>query len=87
MNSFEKFFENKLPDWCEFYSSLKDGRINKRDRCISEKYGHISEEDYLHAANVWNEFKIKSLVDYYDLYFIDLMYLKSSLIGHQNIMD
>ena len=54
MNSFEKFPEDKSPDRCEFYSSLKDG-------CISEK-------DYLHAVNVWNEFKMKLLVDYYDLY-------------------
>ena len=25
MNSFEKFSEDKLPDRCEFYKSLKDG--------------------------------------------------------------
>ena len=30
MNSFEKFSEDKLPDRCEFFSSLKD-------ECISEK--------------------------------------------------
>ena len=30
MDSFEKFFEDKLPDKCEFLSSLKD-------RCISKK--------------------------------------------------
>ena len=30
MNSFKKFFENKLPDSCKFFSSLKD-------KCISEK--------------------------------------------------
>ena len=30
MNSFKKFSENKLPDKCEFFNSLKD-------ECISEK--------------------------------------------------
>ena len=30
MDSFLKFFEDKSPDKCEFFSSLKD-------RCISEK--------------------------------------------------
>ena len=54
MDSFEKFSESKLRDRCEFYSSLKDG--------------YISEKDHLHAISVWNEFKMKSLGDYYDLY-------------------
>ena len=54
MNSFGKFSEDKLSDKCEFYSFLKDG-------CISEK-------DYLHAANVWNEYKMKPLGDYHDLF-------------------
>ena len=30
MNSFERFFEDKLPDKCEIFSSLKG-------ECISEK--------------------------------------------------
>ena len=38
MNSFKKFSEDKLPDRCEFFSSLKD-------ECISEK-------DYSHAIDV-----------------------------------
>ena len=54
INSSEKFSEDKLPDKCEIYSSLKDG-------CISKKY-------YLHAVNFWNEFKMKSSGDYLDLY-------------------
>ena len=55
INSFEKFSEDKLSNRCEFSNSLKDG-------CISQK-------DYLHAVNVWNEFKIKSLGNYHDFYF------------------
>ena len=54
MDSFEKFFEHKLPDKCEFFSSLKD-------RCISEK-------DYFKAINVWNVFKINTMGDYHDLF-------------------
>ena len=39
-DSLKKFSENKLPDRCKFFSSLKD-------KCISEK-------DYL-KANIWEE--------------------------------
>ena len=79
MKNSEKPSEDKLPDRCEFYGSLKDG-------CISEKDGHISEENYLHAVNVWNDFKMKSLGDYHDLYLksrcIVIDWCKSLLIGH-----
>ena len=53
MGSFKRFSEDKLPDRCKFYSSLKD-------ECISEK-------DYLHIINVWNMFKMNTTVDYRDL--------------------
>ena len=54
MDSFKKFSEDKLPDRCEFFSSLKD-------ECISEK-------DYQRAINVWNVFKMNAIGDYHDLY-------------------
>ena len=54
MDSFEKFFEDKLPDKSEFFSSLKY-------RCISEK-------NYFKAINVWKVFKMNTMGDYYDLY-------------------
>ena len=54
MDSFKKFSEDKLPDRCEFFSSLKD-------ECISEK-------DYQRAINVWNVFKMNAMGDYHDLY-------------------
>ena len=72
MNSFKKFFEDKLPDRCGCFSSLKD-------ECISEK-------DYSHAINVWDTFKMNTVGDYHDLYlkkdvfFYWLKFLKSSLI-------
>ena len=54
MDSFKKFSENKLPDRCKIFSSLKDV-------CISEK-------DYLKANNIWNVFKMNTMGDYHDLY-------------------
>ena len=54
MDSFKKFSENKLPDKCKFFSSLKD-------KCISEK-------DYQRANNVWNVFKMNSMGNCHDLY-------------------
>ena len=54
MNSFKKFSEDKLPDKCEFFNSLKD-------ECISEK-------DYKRSKDVWNAFKMNSMGDYHDLY-------------------
>ena len=54
MESFKKCFENKLPDRCEIFSSLKD------------KY--ISEKDYLKAHNIWNVYKMNTMGDYHDLY-------------------
>ena len=54
MKSFEKFSEDRLPDRCEFSSSLKN-------KCISEK-------KYSHTLNVWNKFKMKSSSDYHNLY-------------------
>ena len=54
IESFKKCFENKLPDRCEIFSSLKD------------KY--ISEKDYLKADNIWNVYKMNTMGDYHDLY-------------------
>ena len=47
-----KFDETKLPPKDKFYSKLND--------C------DISDEDYEHAKNVWNEFQIKTTSDYHD---------------------
>ena len=54
MDSFKRFSENKLPDKCKFFSSLKD-------ECISQK-------DYQRANNIWNVSKMNSMGDYHDLY-------------------
>ena len=54
VSSFKKFSEHKLPDKCEFFSSLKDCGIN--------------EKEYERALTVWKVFKIKDLGQYHDLH-------------------
>ena len=69
--SFEKFFEDKLPYKCNFFSYLKD-------ECNSEK-------DYLKANNIWNVFKINTMGDYHDLYLkIDVLLLADVFIKFIN---
>ena len=53
MDSFKKFKE-QLPSKEDFYSILNDK--------------HIEDEDYQHAKNVWNEFNLKNMGEYHDLY-------------------
>ena len=54
MDSFKKIFDEKWPNRCKSFSSLKD-------ECISEK-------GYLHDIDAWNVFKMNAMGDYYDLY-------------------
>ena len=54
MDNFKKFSEDKLPDRCSFFRSLKDKRISKKD--------------YLKADDIWNMFKINTMGDYHALY-------------------
>ena len=54
MDNFQTFYENKLPDRCKFFSSLKD-------KCITQK-------DYLKANNILNVFKMNAVGDHHDLY-------------------
>ena len=52
-DNFKKFFD-KMPDRCEFFSSLKD-------ECISKKY-------YLYATDIWIMFKMKIMHNHHNLY-------------------
>ena len=54
MDSFVKFNQTKLPTKDEFFSILN----NK----------HITDEEYEHAKLVCNEFNLKSMGEYHDLY-------------------
>ena len=54
MDSKERFKETKLPPKEAFYSSFRGNGI--------------TDEDYRHALNVWDVFKMKTLHDYHNLY-------------------
>ncbi|XP_065667943.1 uncharacterized protein LOC136088191 [Hydra vulgaris] len=54
VNSVDKFNETQLPTKESFFSKLNDE--------------DISDDDYSHAQNVWNEFNCKKFRDYHDLY-------------------
>ena len=54
MDSWDKFEEKQLPSKDEFYSKLN--------------MSGISEKDHSHACKVWNEFGLKNMGDYHDLY-------------------
>jgi len=54
VDNWDKLNKTCLPSKSEFYNSLKDEKI--------------SDDDYLHAKNVWKLFNIKTLGEYSDLY-------------------
>lgn len=54
MDSFDKFNDTDLPDIEKFYSKLN--------------FDQLSEDDYKHAKEVWNEFEIENMGDYHNLY-------------------
>ncbi len=69
-DSFDKLKETKLPPKQAFYSSLKKG--------------HISDEDYKHAQNVWKVFDMKTFEDYHDLYLkTDILLLADVCEAHK----
>ena len=60
MDSFEKFNEKQMPKKEDFYSLLNNE--------------HITNEQYTHAQNVWNKFKLNNMGDYHN------SYLKSDIL-------
>ena len=54
MSSWDKFEESQLPSIEALYSNLN--------------MSNVSEDDYKHAQKVWEEFGIRNLGDYHDLY-------------------
>ena len=67
MNNFKKVFNDKLSNRCKFFCSPKD------------KY--ISKKDYLHAVDVWNLFKMKTLDDHHDLCLKNDVFLVPDVLG------
>ena len=56
MDSWDKFNDNELPSKDKFYSKLNMSNVN--------------DKEYDHARKVWNEFKIKNMGEYHDLYLL-----------------
>ena len=54
MSCFEKFQDSRLPKKEDFFSVMNNE--------------HITDEEYQHAQNVWNEFGLSSMGGYHDLY-------------------
>ena len=72
MNNFERFDERKLPNKEHFYSTL------------NEK--HISDKGHEHALRIWNEFEMKNMGKYHDLYLkIDALSLADVFEEFRNI--
>ena len=59
MDSFNKFSDDKVPDRCKFFSSLKDE--------------YISEKVYLHAIDFWIMFKMNTVDVYHEWVIINFI--------------
>ena len=70
-DNFGKLSADNLPPKEAFHSILNDSGI--------------SEEDYIHAQNVWKTFKMKTMRDYHDLYLKSDVLLLSDVI--ENFRD
>ena len=67
MDDFNKFKEEGLPSIENFYSKLTGE--------------DISDKDYNHAKNVWEELKCKTMGDYHD------RYLKSDVLIFADVFE
>ena len=56
---YQKFKHPSLPEKKYFYSSLRDGKRYNSS-------GHISDEQYLHLQNIWEEFEFNTFEDFHD---------------------
>ena len=65
MNSFERFYEKKLPARKYFLSSTKKGKIGDDGKKWD---GHISFKNYLTIEKIWDKFDIKDMGDYHNHY-------------------
>ena len=51
MDSFKRFFKEKLPDKKCFYSSVENGTTGDNSKKLD---GHISNKGYLTCKKIWN---------------------------------
>ena len=74
MDDFEKFKKQSLPKKTSFFSRLKQEKI--------------SDEDFFHAQKVWEEFELKNMGDYHDLYLkTDVLLLADVLENFRNLCE
>ena len=62
VDSYRKFIYPRLPPKESFYSSIDDGKRGKEN-------GHISNNQYLHLKNIWQEFNFNTFRDFHNHYF------------------
>ena len=65
IDSFKRFYQEKLPDKKCFYRSLKDRTSDDKSEKLN---GHISYNEYLTCSKIWKEFNMKNVGDYHDQY-------------------
>ena len=65
MNSFERFYEEKLPARKCFFNSTNKGKIGNDGKILDV---HISFKDYLTCEKIWYKFDMKNMGDYFDRY-------------------
>ena len=61
VDSYKKFIYPRLPPKEGFYSSIDDVKRGKGD-------GHISNNQYSHLKNLWQEFWFKTFRDFHNHY-------------------
>ena len=74
MDDFEKFKKQSLPKKTSFFSRLKQAKI--------------SDEDFDHAQKVWEEFQLKNMGEFHDLYLkTDVLLLADVLENFRNLCE
>ena len=69
-------------DWFDSFNRLSNTELPPKDAFHSVlNDSGISEEDYIHAQNVWKTFKMKTMRDYHDLY------LKSDVLVLSDVFE
>ena len=72
MNSWDRFNEDSLPRKEQFYSRLN--------------MSGVSDAEYMHACKVWDEFGIKNMGEYHDLYLrTDVILLANVFESFRNV--
>ena len=72
MNSWDRFNETKLPSKESFYSNLY--------------MSGVGDKEYEHACDVWNEFNIRNMGEYQDLYLkTDTILLANAFESFRNV--